>query len=171
MSDRSRDAALHDALTGLPNRTLLLERLHHAFSRSRRSSKTSAVFFVDLDRFKAVNDTYGHEVGDQLLIATARRLTDVLRPGDTLARLAGDEFVILCEELEDPTPRPTRSRSAWTQTSPCRSRLPNGEVSVNASIGIAFTGLDNAAPEAVLHDADLAMYRTKAAPRPPTTTS
>ena len=98
----AREAALHDALTGLPNRALMLERLEHASRRGRRSRKTSAVFFLDLDRFKAVNDTYGHHVGDELLVAVAERLTAVLRPGDTLARLSGDEFVILCEDLDDP---------------------------------------------------------------------
>ena len=78
-SDESRHAALHDALTGLPNRLLMVERLEHAFLRERRSSHTSALFFVDLDRFKAINDTYGHHVGDELLVAVADRLTEVLR--------------------------------------------------------------------------------------------
>jgi diguanylate cyclase (GGDEF)-like protein len=160
MSDRSRDAALHDALTGLPNRTLLLERLHHAFSRSRRSSKTSAVFFVDLDRFKTVNDSYGHEVGDQLLIATARRLADVLRPGDTLARLAGDEFVILCEELEDDAQADTIALRMDAELSE-PFVLPTVEINLTASIGIAFTDRDIDSAEQVLHDADRAMYRTK----------
>lgn len=160
MSDRSRDAALHDPLTGLPNRILLLERLHHAFSRSRRSSKTSAVFFVDLDRFKAVNDSYGHEVGDQLLIATAGRLTDVLRPGDTLARLAGDEFVILCEELEDDAQADAIALRMDTELSEPFA-LPTVDIKLTASIGIAFTNRDIDSAEQVLHDADRAMYRTK----------
>src|SRR5665213_2136233 len=92
-SDQSREAALHDPLTGLPNRVLMLEFLEHAFRSSRRSGKTSAVFFIDLDRFKQVNDTYGHQAGDALLVAVGDRLTGVLRPGDSLARLSGDEFV------------------------------------------------------------------------------
>ena len=83
-SERSRQAALHDALTGLPNRVLMLERSSMRFAARSRSGKLSAVFFLDLDRFKAVNDTYGHRVGDELLVAVAERLTDVLRPGDTL---------------------------------------------------------------------------------------
>jgi diguanylate cyclase (GGDEF)-like protein len=160
MSDRSRDAALHDALTGLPNRTLLLERLHHAFSRSRRSRVLSAVFFVDLDRFKAVNDSYGHEVGDQLLIATASRLTDVLRPGDTLARLAGDEFVILCEELEDDAQADAIAHRMDAELSE-PFVLPTAEIHMTASIGIAFTHRDIDSAEQVLNDADRAMYRTK----------
>ena len=102
-SDRSREAALHDALTGLPNRVLLLERIAHAFQRAQRSNKTLAVFFVDLNRFKEVNDSYGHDVGDELLVAVTARLTEILRPGDTLARLSGDEFVILCEDFDDAT--------------------------------------------------------------------
>ena len=100
-SERSREAALHDPLTGLPNRVLMLELLEHAFRAARRSGKTSAVLFLDLDRFKEVNDTYGHQVGDELLIAVAGRLAGVLRPGDSLARMSGDEFVVLCEELAD----------------------------------------------------------------------
>jgi diguanylate cyclase (GGDEF)-like protein len=81
ISDRSLEASLHDPLTGLPNRALILERLEHASLRGRRSGKTSAVLFIDLDRFKVVNDTYGHRVGDELLVAVGRRLAGLLRPG------------------------------------------------------------------------------------------
>ncbi len=101
-SYRSRELSLHDALTGLPNRALLMERLEHSLLRGRRSGLTSAVFFVDLDRFKVVNDTFGHRVGDEVLVAVAARLSEVLRPGDTLARVSGDEFVVLCEDLDGP---------------------------------------------------------------------
>ncbi|MCW3043275.1 MAG: diguanylate cyclase/phosphodiesterase with sensor, partial [Actinobacteria bacterium] len=101
-SERSRESAVHDALTGLPNRTLFLERLDHAVRRGRRSGKMAAVLFADLDRFKMVNDLHGHNAGDELLVTVAERLTGVLRPGDTLARLSGDEFVILCEDLDEP---------------------------------------------------------------------
>ena len=159
-SDRSREAALHDPLTGLPNRVLMLERLEHAFLRARRSGKTSAVFFVDLDRFKAVNDTYGHQVGDELLVAVAERLTGVLRPGDTLARLSGDEFVILCEDLDDPS----QADAIVARVDAALARpfgLSGVEVRITASIGIAFTGRGNDAPEELLRDADLAMYRIK----------
>jgi len=159
-SDQSREAALHDALTGLPNRVLMLELLEHAFRAASRSGKTLAVFFVDLDRFKAVNDTHGHQIGDQLLVALAQRLTRCLRPGDSLSRLSGDEFVVLCEDLDDPS-----------RADPIAARL-NGELSrpfvlsgvelhVTASIGIAFTGNGIEAPEQLLRDADLAMYRSK----------
>jgi diguanylate cyclase (GGDEF)-like protein len=159
-SDQSREAALHDALTGLPNRVLLLQLLAHAFRGARRSGKTSAVFFVDLDRFKEVNDTHGHQVGDQLLIAVAERLSGLLRPGDSLARLSGDEFVILCEGLDDPSQAdPIAVRLNAELSRPFV--LTGVEVNITASIGIAFTGNGNDVPEDLLHDADLAMYRSK----------
>lgn len=159
-SDQSREAALHDALTGLPNRVLMLERLEHAFLRGRRSGHTTAVFFLDLDEFKVVNDTYGHQVGDELLVAVAERLTGVLRPGDSLARLSGDEFVVLCEDLEDPSEADgiaVRFDEALTEP----FVLSGVQLQIDASIGIAFTGRGSDAPEELIHDADLAMYRTK----------
>ena len=100
LSEQFRLSALHDELTGLPNRLLLRQRLDHAALRARRSRKLVAVLFIDLDRFKQVNDRFGHQVGDDLLVAVAERLTNLLRPGDTLARLSGDEFVILCDDLD-----------------------------------------------------------------------
>jgi diguanylate cyclase (GGDEF)-like protein len=159
-SDQSREASLHDALTGLPNRVLMLQLLEHAFRGGRRSGRISAVFFLDLDRFKEVNDTYGHQVGDELLVAVARRLTGLLRPGDSLARLSGDEFVILCEDLADQAaadPIAVRLNEGFSRP----FVLPGVQVSVSASIGIAFTGSDVDAPEELLRDADLAMYRSK----------
>ena len=159
-SDQSRHAAYHDALTGLPNRALLMERLEHAFLRGRRSEKTTAVFFVDLDQFKAVNDAYGHQVGDKLLVAVSRRLTDVLRPGDSLARLSGDEFVILCEDLDNPD----QADAIALRVDAAISRpfaLAGLELNLGASIGIAFSGRAGTDPEELIRDADLAMYRTK----------
>lgn len=159
-SDQSRDAALHDPLTGLANRVLMLERLEHALLRRRRSEKTCAVFFVDLDRFKQVNDTYGHRMGDELLVAVAERLTGVLRPGDSLARLSGDEFVILCEDLDHPSQADTIAvRIGAEMGTPFA--LSRAEVSIAASIGIALTGGGNESPEDLVHGADLAMYRSK----------
>ena len=159
-SDRSRQAALHDALTGLPNRTLMLDRLAHALLRSLRSLSPAAMLFIDLDRFKDVNDAHGHRVGDELLIAVAERLTGVLRPGDTLARLYGDEFVILCEDFDQPAEAnavAARIDAALTRPFP----LSAGVISITASIGIAFAGHGSDAPEALLHDADSAMYAVK----------
>ncbi len=159
-SDQSREAALHDALTGLPNRVLMLQLLEHASRAARRSRKSSAVFFLDLDRFKEVNDTYGHQVGDALLVAVAERLTALLRPGDSLARLSGDEFVILCEDLIDPSEAdPIAVRLGAELSRPFL--LAGVEVKVTASIGIAFTGTGIDGPEELLRDADLAMYRSK----------
>lgn len=159
-SDQSREAALHDPLTGLPNRVLMLELLEHAFRVSRRSGRTSAVFFIDLDRFKDINDTYGHQVGDELLVAVAKRLTGLLRPGDSLARLSGDEFVVLCEDLIDSSMAdPIAGR---LNAELCRPfDLSGVEAKITASIGIAFTGKDIEAPEELMRAADLAMYRSK----------
>jgi diguanylate cyclase (GGDEF)-like protein len=159
-SDRSRERALHDALTGLPNRILLLERLDHAALRGRRSGKLAAVLFADLDRFKLVNDLYGHGVGDQLLIAVAERLSAVLRPGDTLARMSGDEFVILCEDLDGPTQVDViADRIGAAIAAPFV--LSGIEVDVTASVGIAHSGPGDQLSEELLKDADTAMYQAK----------
>lgn len=158
--DQSRDAALHDPLTGLANRTLILERLQHASLRNRRSGKTTAVLFVDLDQFKAINDSYGHRVGDELLVAVAKRLTRVLRPGDSLARLSGDEFVILCEDLDDPAPADAIAVRIAREISRPFALFP-ALIGISASVGIAFSATGNETPEDLLDSADLAMYRAK----------
>ena len=159
-SDRSREASLHDPLTGLPNRALILERLEHASLRGRRSGKTSAVLFIDLDRFKAVNDTYGHRVGDELLVAVGKRLAGLLRPGDTVARLAGDEFVILCEDLD----ARSQATAIVARVDAALSRpfiLLGTEVAMTASVGVAFADRSDSASERLLHNADIAMYQAK----------
>ena len=159
-SDRAQRMGLHDPLTGLPNRALFLERLDHAVLRSRRSGHTVAVLFADLDRFKLVNDVYGHRAGDELLLAVAQRLAAVLRPGDTLARLAGDEFVILCEGLDTPA----RADAIATRISAefaAPFQLEVAEIDVTASVGIALLGRDDQRPEDLLQDADMAMYQAK----------
>ena len=159
-TERAHQMSLHDALTGLPNRTLLVQRLDHAILRCRRSGKTVAILFADLDGFKAVNDTWGHHVGDALLIAVAGRLTGLLRPGDTLARLAGDEFVILCEDLEEASAAgPLASRIGAGLAEPFV--LPGAEVQISASVGIAFARAGDDLSERVLQDADTAMYQAK----------
>ncbi len=159
-SERAQQNSLHDPLTGLPNRTLLVQRLDHAVQRCRRSKKLLAILFADLDMFKAVNDTYGHHVGDELLVAVGERLTSLLRPGDTMARLAGDEFVILCEDLDDAAQveaLAARIDDALAET----FVLSSAVVRVTASVGIAFAGEGHDIPRQVLQDADTAMYQAK----------
>jgi diguanylate cyclase (GGDEF)-like protein len=159
-ANRSQDRSLHDALTGLANRTLLLDRLGHAVQRSRRSDKSLGVLFVDLDQFKLVNDRCGHEVGDELLVAVARRLSALLRPDDSLARMSGDEFVVLCENLNDESDLSVvASRISNALSVPYA--LSTNEVTVTASIGVAFAGRGVYAPAQLIRDADAAMYQAK----------
>ena len=159
-SDRLRDRAMHDALTGLPNRALLQQRLQHAASRAHRSHTQAAVLFVDLDRFKRVNDRHGHATGDDLLVAVAARLAGEVRPGDTLARVSGDEFVVLCEDLahrEDAVQLAARIQAAVART----FRLPDVDLRVTASVGIAYSGPGEGVSDRLVDAADLAMYRAK----------
>jgi diguanylate cyclase (GGDEF)-like protein len=159
-ADRCREMATHDSLTGLPNRTLLLERLEHAVLKARRSKHRAAVLFVDLDQFKAVNDRYGHTVGDELLVAVSNRMSAMLRPGDTVARISGDEFVILCEDLDDSyTAEQLAARVGSAIARPFT--LSSCEVAVSASVGIAFSGRGDHLAEQVLVEADAAMYQAK----------
>jgi diguanylate cyclase (GGDEF)-like protein len=159
-SDEARDAALHDPLTGLPNRALLLQRLELARRQRPGSPHLSAILFLDLDRFKMINDVYGHDVGNQLLVAVAERLTAVLRPGDSLARLASDEFVILCEDLDDPS-QASAIAVGFDAALATPFVVSDVEIALTASIGITLTSRGAESPEELLHDADLAMYRTK----------
>lgn len=159
---RLRHRNLHDPLTGLPNRTLLHEFLEHAVARARRSHLIAAVLFVDLDRFKSVNDRFGHHVGDLMLMGVATRLAGALRPGDVLARLAGDEFVILCQDLADPSEAEiVAERISLELSDPIE--VDGRRVLVSASVGVAFSGPGEDIPAALLRDADHAMYRAKAA--------
>jgi diguanylate cyclase (GGDEF)-like protein len=155
----ARSTALHDGLTGLPNRILLLERIQHALVNRRRSGKLVAVLFIDLDDFKRVNDTSGHQAGDKLLLAVSSRLSDVLRPGDTLARLSGDEFVVVCADLsEEGQIEGLATRLDVAIATPFD--LAGLIVELSASIGIAFAEQGND-PEQLLHRADIAMYQVK----------
>ncbi|HEY5454052.1 MAG TPA: EAL domain-containing protein [Acidothermaceae bacterium] len=159
-SDRFEHSALHDALTGLPNRALLHERLDHAALRASRSHTAAAVLFADLDHFKQVNDSHGHHVGDELLIAVAQRLSALVRPGDTLARFAGDEFVFLCEDLtsaQDVEALGKRVEDAFTD----RFALSVGPVAVTASVGVAYAGPGEEISDQLLIKADTAMYQSK----------
>jgi len=159
---RLQHDALHDALTGLPNRVLFLDRLAQSILRAQRQSPAScaAVLFLDLDRFKLVNDSLGHHVGDRLLVAVARRLESALRPGDTVARLGGDEFTILLDDVCDAR-EATVIAERVQQTLQDPFHLDGRELVVAASIGIALADPD-AAPPDVMRDADVAMYRAKA---------
>ncbi len=153
--------ALHDGLTGLPNRTLLLDRLEGAMARAqRRKTYRFAVMFLDLDRFKVVNDSLGHNTGDQLLIEVSHVLQKCVRPEDTVARLGGDEFIILIDDLQDPGQAATIAQRIHD-----RLRRPlqvNGhEAFTTASIGIAFNSPECKTPEDFLRDSDIAMYRAK----------
>lgn len=153
--------ALHDVLTGLPNRALFMDRLGHAVSREKRNKDhLFAVCFLDMDRFKVLNDSLGHSAGDKLLIAISERLEESLRPDDTVARLGGDEFAILLEDLKDSNEALgiiERIQEKFAQP----FGLDGQEVFTSSSIGITFssTGYDN--PENLLRDADIAMYHAK----------
>jgi len=159
--DHFRHAAFHDALTNLPNRALLTEQIKRAIGRSRRrEEQLFAVLFLDLDRFKNINDSLGHIAGDQLLIATARCLEECMRPIDTVARLGGDEFAILLDGLESESEAVfVAERIQQSLTRPFN--ISGHEVFVTASIGITLSTGSYADPENVLRDADTAMYRAK----------
>lgn len=159
-ADAFRKSSLHDALTGLPNRLLLQERLEHAAHRASRSHTAAAVLFADLDRFKLVNDTYGHATGDELLQAVAERLTALLRPGDTLARVSGDEFVVLCEDLAAPQDA-ERLATRMTGAFATPFDLRTATVTMTASVGVAYTGPGEAITGRLMDDADNAMYHAK----------
>jgi diguanylate cyclase (GGDEF)-like protein len=157
----SRHAALHDPLTGLPNRTLALDRLDLALARRRRDGTEVAMLMLDLDRFKIINDSLGHAAGDQVLVALATRLRDILRASDTVARLGGDEFVLICE----------RSGAGVRQVVELAERigacvsqpfaLAIGEHFLTGSIGIAVAESTDDTSASLLRDADAAMYRAK----------
>jgi diguanylate cyclase (GGDEF)-like protein len=158
----------HDGLTGLPNRTLLRDRVGHALERSQRDSSTVAVLFLDIDNFKAVNESLGHPMGDQLLVQVAGRLGEKLRSSDTKARLGGqtlscwggDEFVVLCEDLNS-------ERDAIRVTERIAAALyppftlEGNELSITVSIGIAVTSAGGSTRDALIRDADAAMHRAK----------
>jgi diguanylate cyclase (GGDEF)-like protein/PAS domain S-box-containing protein len=152
--------AFHDTLTGLPNRALFSDRLEHALSRARRPGDPVAVMFLDLDNFKVVNDSIGHEAGDQLLVAVADRLRACLRTPDTVARFGGDEFTILLDAITDPDEvTSVAERIAKSLRSPIS--VGGHEVFTTASIGIAIATDAEENTESLLRKADLAMYRSK----------
>jgi diguanylate cyclase (GGDEF)-like protein/PAS domain S-box-containing protein len=153
--------AFHDRLTGLPNRALFMDHLKLAIARlQRRENEMFAVLYIDLDRFKVVNDSLGHMAGDELLIGIARRLEYCLRPGDTIARLGGDEFTVLLEDIGDGSVITLIAERIQKELSSPFS-LSGREVFTTVSIGIALSSKEYGRPEDILRDADTAMYRAK----------
>lgn len=162
--------ALHDPITGLPNRRLLQDRLTFALARARRASTMVAVLLVDLDGLKAVNDAHGHAVGTDVLRITGERIQAALRTSDTVARLSGDEFVVVIDglkRLEDVGEVPTKLLSVVSQ--PMRPNRPGEasgpELAVTCSIGVSLYPRDSIEPDALVRMADMAMYQAKAAGR------
>jgi len=159
--ERFEHQALHDLLTGLPNRRLLVDRLEQALRRIRRQEgRKVAVLFMDLDDFKVVNDSLGHEAGDLLLVVVAQRLKRCLRPEDTLARFGGDEFVVLLEDVEDPG-EVVRIAERITEELRSPFTLEGRELYASASIGVSWGDARTKTSEDLLRDADTAMYQAK----------
>jgi diguanylate cyclase (GGDEF)-like protein len=157
--ERTQHEALHDPLTGLPNRNLFLDRLQHALSVAARRETSIAVLFLDLDQFKLVNDSLGHAAGDELLAAVAPRIEQALRPGDTVARFGGDEFAVLAEDVGNERGA-TRIAERIAEALARPFILREREHFVSASVGIAI-GCGKEGPEGLIRDADSALYRAK----------
>ncbi len=156
----ARHAALHDALTGLPNRTLFENRLEHGLAQAKRHDRTLAVMFLDLDGFKQINDTYGHDVGDALLQTIADRLSGHARDDDTVSRFGGDEFVYVLTEIDgDQDAARVAQKISDAIRLPCQ--LGVGVVTIKSSIGIAIFPRDGASASALIKSADTAMYTAK----------
>ncbi len=151
--------ATHDALTGLPNRTLFQDRLHVAIAHSRRSNQISALMFLDLDNFKSINDTLGHDVGDELLIQVAGRLRELVRDMDTVARLGGDEFTIIVTETTIEGAEQVAKRIVESLSKPFEVRRHS--LFVTSSVGLAFCPDDGKDVAGLTKAADTAMYRAK----------
>jgi len=161
--------AFYDSLTGLPNRRLMLDRLHQAVLQHQRNSQYGALLFIDLDNFKLLNDSLGHHVGDRLLVQVAERLTTHCRAGDTIARLGGDEFIVMFEDLsDDPLSALSAVKLMATEVLEALSApydLPNVSSPITASIGVALFRDKQDSVDELLKRADLAMYQAKAAGR------
>ena len=158
--ERLHYLANHDSLTGLPNRTLFMERLSASITSTRRNQKQMALMFLDLDRFKIINDTLGHQAGDRLLCAVAERLTATLRESDTVARLGGDEFTVIVEDVQD-VRHVARVAQKLVDALISPLELENQEIFATTSIGIAIYPSDGEDADVLLMNADTAMYRAK----------
>ncbi len=160
LRERLAYAAIHDPLTSLPNRELFMDRLEMSLRRSMRDGHQVAVMFLDLDRFKLINDSLGHDVGDRILCAVADRLSGVMRESDTLARFGGDEFTVVCGDVDDDGDAlELAQRLVKAMSEPLA--LPSGEVFVSLSVGIALSGTEPESGAELLRNADVAMYRAK----------
>jgi len=160
-NERLQYQVMHDVLTLLPNRPLLLDRLRMALARMTRVEELVAIMFVDLDRFKPVNDTYGHEAGDVVLVTLGRRLSAAVRAGDTVARFGGDEFLVLCEDVTSVDEAVALAdRMVATMAEPIT--IGDAQLVVNASIGLVITDSPASDAEALVRRADRAMYEAKA---------
>jgi diguanylate cyclase (GGDEF)-like protein len=155
-----RHLALHDVLTGLPNRTLISDRLQHALALRKNRSSGLAVLMIDLDGFKLVNDSFGHAAGDEVLITFAQRMVRLLRRGDTLGRLGGDEFVVIAEELSGQNAILELARRIVAAAEE-PFRFGADESTISASVGIAFSSPELQGTNDLLRAADAAMYRAK----------
>jgi len=158
--ERLQHMAHHDALTDLPNRNLFLDRLQQALNRARWHQRLVAVMFLDLDRFKNINDTLGHNTGDQLLLQISKRLKSSVRDGDTIARFGGDEFALLLDDIQSDNDVSSLARKLL-DTLEDPFRIGQHEFYVTASIGISLFPADGEDAETLLRNADVAMYRAK----------
>jgi diguanylate cyclase (GGDEF)-like protein len=164
LASRLTHQAHHDALTGLPNRLLLEDRLGQSLAQAKRNQQQVALLFIDLDGFKGVNDTLGHAAGDALLKQVSARLADAVRASDTLARMGGDEFAVVLQEVRD-TPSAMRVAEKLLEALRAPLRLEGRDLRVSASIGLAFYPEDGLDADTLLRHADVAMYRAKASGR------
>lgn len=157
---QSLHASLHDALTGLPNRVLFNDRLEHGIEQAKRQGWTLAVMFLDLDKFKTINDAHGHDVGDEVLLSIAKRLTDTTRTDDTISRHGGDEFLYLLMEVNDNQDAAiVAEKIIQAVQRPCATSI--GELTVGTSVGIAFYPTHGTTAAALIANADAAMYQAK----------
>ena len=160
LRERLAQAAIHDPLTSLPNRELFMDRLETSLLLSSRNRRRVLVMFLDIDRFKLINDSLGHDVGDQILCAVADRLRSVMRASDTLARFGGDEFTILCpEDHDEKEALQVADRLVGAMSDPIV--LPSGEIFVSLSVGMALSSGDTVSAAMLLRNADVAMYQAK----------
>ncbi|TCS35760.1 PAS domain S-box-containing protein/diguanylate cyclase (GGDEF)-like protein [Paucimonas lemoignei] len=157
---RVREAALHDPLTGLPNRALIFEYASHLIAAAKRNHQRGAVLFIDLDRFKPINDLYGHEIGDKLLQEAARRLTGCVRAEDLVGRLGGDEFVVVLPHADDTNPAVTVADHVLEALS-APFEIDALDLSISASVGISYFPEHGTDVDTLIHAADLAMYQAK----------